>query len=156
MPANEQCIWSRTGTYTWPEVHANACRYAQFLLAQGAQPGELVAFYLMNSPEFIFSYLASWAIGTAPALINYNLSGEALIHCLKISGSKVIVVDEDAECRARIEESRSRIEGELGIKIVVLDRETRESLLEMEPRRPERRYREGVKPMDPMCLIYTR
>ena len=156
MPADEQCLWSRTGCYTWRETHANACRYAQFFLSQGIQPGELVAFYLMNSPEFVFSYVGCWAIGTAPAMINYNLAGDALLHCLKLSGSKIIMVDEDAECRARIEESRSRIENELGMRICILDRDTKAQLLQLEPKRPEREYRRNVKPESPMCLIYTR
>ncbi|PSK33498.1 Fatty acid transporter protein [Elsinoe australis] len=155
MPATEECIWSRMGTYNWQTIHANACRYAQFLLSKGCQPGQLVAFYLMNSPEFIFTYLATWAIGTAPALINYNLSGDALIHCLKLGGTKVIVVDEDAECRGRIEEIRDRLENELGMTIVILDKETKEYILTLEPKRPERKYREVVKPSWPMCLIYT-
>jgi len=132
-----------------------ACRYSQFLLSQGVQPGELVAFYLINSPEFVFSYLATWAIGTAPALINYNLAGDALIHCLKLSGSKVVMVDEDAECRGRIEESRSRIEGELGMKIIIMDQETRQMLATMEPKRPEHKYRAKLTPRSPMCLLYT-
>ncbi|KAF2227199.1 putative very-long-chain acyl-CoA synthetase family protein [Elsinoe ampelina] len=154
MPKTEECIWSRQGTYNWQDTHANACRYAQFLLDNGVQSGELVAFYLMNSPEFVFSYLASWSIGTAPALINYNLAGDALIHCLKLSGSKVILVDEESDCRARIEESRSRIE-ELGMRIVILDAETKTYLLSLPPKRPERKYRAAVQPSWPMCLIYT-
>ncbi|CAD0111121.1 unnamed protein product [Aureobasidium uvarum] len=47
-------------------------------------------------------------------MINYNLTGDALLHCLKISNSKVLVVDEDAGCRQRVEECRERIEQELG------------------------------------------
>ncbi|KAF4549909.1 AMP-binding enzyme-like protein 25 [Elsinoe fawcettii] len=154
MPKTEECIWSRMGTYNWQDTHANACRYAQFLLQHDVQPGELVSFYLMNSPEFIFAYLATWAIGTAPALINYNLTGDALIHCLKLAGSKVILVDEESDCRARIEESRSRIE-ELGMRIVILDSATKAHLLSLPPKRPERKYRAPVKPTWPMCLIYT-
>jgi acyl-CoA synthetase (AMP-forming)/AMP-acid ligase II len=64
----------------------------------------------------MFTLLAIWALGTAPAMINYNLTGDALVHCLKISNSKVLVVDEDADCRQRVEECRDRIEQELGIK----------------------------------------
>jgi len=132
-----------------------ACRYAQFLLSNGLQPGDLVCFYLMNSPEFIFSYLASWAVGSAPALINYNLSGDALVHCLRVSGSKVILVDADADCRNRVEDVRSRIEGELGMTILILDTATKQTLTQAEPRRPEREYRENVNGSFPMCLMYT-
>ncbi|GAB7346722.1 hypothetical protein MBLNU459_g1834t1 [Dothideomycetes sp. NU459] len=127
----------------------------QFLLSNGVQPGELVATYLQNSPEFMFVMLASWAVGTAPAMANYNLAGEGLLHCLKISGSKVVLVDEDVECQARIEEVRERIEGELGMKILILDERTKHEISSTEPIRPGREYRKGMKMEFPMCLIYT-
>ncbi|KAJ9635403.1 hypothetical protein H2199_008406 [Coniosporium tulheliwenetii] len=155
LPASELCIWSRSGCYTWQQTHQQSCRYAQFLLNQGLQPGELVGFYLQNSPEFIFCTLGSWSVGSAPALINYNLGGDGLIHCLRISGTKLLLVDEDQGCRERIEESRGRIEGELGIKIVILDQTTKASINALEPKRPEQKYRENVKPDFPMCLLYT-
>ena len=104
----------------------------------------------------MFSYLATWAIGTAPALINYNLTGDALIHCLKIGGSRVVLVDEDADCRERIEESRSRIENELGMTIIILDAETKKMLTTSESRRPEQKYREKVTLESPVMLMYTR
>ncbi|KAK4990208.1 hypothetical protein LTR50_002682 [Elasticomyces elasticus] len=151
----EPCIWSRAGCYTWTETHAQSCRYAQFMLSQGVQPGELVAFYLQNSAEFMFATVGSWAIGCAPALLNYNLGGEGLMHCLRLNRSKILLVDEDSDCRARIEEVRERIEGELGMKIVLLDSALKVQISAMEPRRPERKYRENIKGESPMCLIYT-
>lgn len=151
-----ECIWSRTGVYDWSQTYAQACRYAQFLLSNGVQSGDLVAVYLQNSPEFMFVMLASWCIGTAPAMINYNLASEGLIHCLKLSGSKVVLVDEDSECRARIEACRERIEGELGMKIIVLDEKMKHEISSTDPKRPEDKYRAGMKGEFPMCLIYTR
>ena len=57
-----EAIWSREGIYTWKETHTKACQYAQHFLELGVRPGELVAFYLQNSPEFIFAWLGLWAI----------------------------------------------------------------------------------------------
>ena len=104
----------------------------------------------------MFGLMGSWAIGSAPALINYNLGGDALVLCLKISGAKLLVVDEDKSCRKRIEQVRDRIEGELGMKIVILDQALKGEICRMEPKRPERKYREGVKGTFPMCIFYTR
>ena len=59
---NAEAIWSRKGTYTWQETHTNSCQYATYFLELGVRPGELVAFYLQNSPEFIFAWLGLWAI----------------------------------------------------------------------------------------------
>lgn len=95
-------------------------------------------------------------MGSAPAMVNYNLSGDALIHCLKLSGSRLVLVDEDAECRIRIEDVRDRIENELGMKIVILNADTRRSIGAIPAKRPEDRYRESMTGTFPMCLIYTR
>ncbi|KAF2135372.1 uncharacterized protein K452DRAFT_323098 [Aplosporella prunicola CBS 121167] len=154
LPADEQCLWSRTGSYTWQETHAHSCRYAQFLLEAGVHKGDLVALYLLNSPEFVFSTLGSWSIGSAPALINNNLGGASLVHCLKISGAKVLLADGDAACRQRVEEARREIE-EAGLRILFLDDETKTRITAQEVKRPERKHREGVKGDFPMCLLYT-
>ena len=92
LPENEECIWSREGCYTWRQVYDQSNRYSQFLLSHGVKKGELVGFYLTNSPEFVFAWLGTWGIGTAPAMINYHLAGEALIHCVKLAGIKVLLV----------------------------------------------------------------
>lgn len=112
--------------------------------------------YMMNRPEFMFTHLGSWSIGSAPAWINYNLAGDALVHSLKVSGAKVLVVDEDKDCRARIEAVRERLESELGIKILVLDSQLKGDISRMEPKRPENELRAGVKPNFPLFLFYTR
>ena len=112
--------------------------------------------YMINRPEFMFTHLGSWSIGSALAWINYNLAGDALVHCLKVSGAKVLVVDEDTDCRARIEAVRERLESELGIKILVLDNQLKGEISRMEPKRPEHELRAGVKPNFPLFLFYTR
>lgn len=156
MPETEEAIWSRTGCYTWAETYANACRYAQYFLQNGVKPGELVTFYLTNQPEFVFGHLGSWAIGSAPAMINHHLAGDALIHCLKVAGGKLLIVDEDPDTQQRIEDVRDRIEGELGITIKVLDKHLKGEILRMEPKRPDDEYRKGILGTFPMCLFYTR
>lgn len=103
----------------------------------------------------MFAYLGSWAIGSAPALINYNLGGDALVHCLKISGAKVLVVDWEDGCVARIEEVRGRIENELGMKIVILDEGTRCKIGAIEPILPPEEWRKDTSGKFPMCLLYT-
>lgn len=112
--------------------------------------------YLQNHPEFMFSTVASWSIGSAPALINYNLGGDGLVHCLKISGAKVLLVDEDEGCRARVEEVRDRIENEFGMRIYVLDARLKGEINQLPPTRPERKYRQNMPGTFPMCLMYTR
>ncbi|TKA27551.1 hypothetical protein B0A50_04381 [Salinomyces thailandicus] len=158
---DQQCLWYRTTpheeavTYTWRETYAQCCRWAQFLLEQGVKPGELVATYLQNSPEFVFSLVGSWGIGCAPAMINYNLSGEGLLHSLKVAGSRVLLVDEETGCRERIEVVRSRIENELGMRIVIVDADIKRSFNAGPATRPDNSLRDLVTPPSPMFLFYT-
>lgn len=156
MPAKDECIWSRTGCYTWRETYDQACRYGAFFQSQGVQPRDLVATILTNSPEFAFNWMGCWSIGCAPALINYHLTGDALVHCLRVSGAKIVIVDWDSEVRQRIEEVRSVVEGELGLKIIILDDVVRASINALPARRPDDKLRRGMEPSFPMCLLYTR
>jgi acyl-CoA synthetase (AMP-forming)/AMP-acid ligase II len=156
LPPTEQAVWSRSGCYTWPEAYDMSNRYSQFMLSLGVEKRSLVGLYLTNSPQMLFAWLGSWGIGCAPAMINYNLAGEALIHCVKLSASKILLVDSDPECIARIEGVRGTLEGELGIRIVILDAATEEKINSLEPKRPGDEFRKGMLPTFPMALIYTR
>lgn len=62
--ANDVAIWSRQGEYTWRDLSRRANQYATYFLALGVKPGDLVAFYLQNSPEFFFAWVGLLAIGT--------------------------------------------------------------------------------------------
>ncbi|KAG9248669.1 hypothetical protein BJ878DRAFT_326794 [Calycina marina] len=152
---NEDCIWSREGCYTWNQVYERVNQYAQWYLSQGVQPHDLVSFYITNSPDFVFAWLGLWAIGAAPAMINYNLAANALVHCLRVAGSKLILVDDDVELMGRIEDVRDEIEKGLGMKISILDDQMRSHLQSLKAERPEDEFRAGVKGNNPMCIFYT-
>ena len=120
------------------------------------RPGDLVALYLQNVPEFIFAWLGLWAIGCAPAMINWNLGGEALVHCLRIAGARVILVDSEEGCWGRVKGERERIEGELGVRVLVLTEGLKAEVVGREAVRLGDEYREGVTGESPICLFYTR
>lgn len=149
------CIWSRTKTYTWQQVHDRAVQWANFFLSQGVQPGELVATYIMNSADFLVIWMGLFCIGCAPAHINYNLKGDALIHCLKVANVKMFLVDEETDCRARFEEERERVEGELGINPFIVDEALLEKVYSGSTTVPGDEYRANVIGSDPTCLLYT-
>ncbi|KAJ9647415.1 uncharacterized protein PV06_00129 [Exophiala oligosperma] len=151
---NRRAIWWRERSYTFRELHDETLRIAQWMLEQGARPGELVALYLTNSPHFMFSWFACMAIGAAPAFINYNLEGKALLHCLDVAQTRLLVVDDDAGCQARIEGSRADIESR-GMKIAVLDDALKRAISSRPVVRPGDELRAGTKGDFPYCLIYT-
>ena len=149
-------IWSRSGNYTFQEAYERVCQYASFFLSLGAQPGEIIAMYMQNSPEFVFSWMAIWAIGCAPAMINYSLGADSLVHCLKISGTKIMIADAEAECQDRIKREKGKIEKNLGIKIVTLSDELKSEISMSKATRPNDKYRHHVTRNFPGALLYTR
>lgn len=152
---NRRAIWSRERTYTYGELYEETVRYAQWMLEEGIKPGELVGIYLTNHPRFMFVWFASLAVGAAPAFINYNLEGHALMHCLEVCETRLLIVDQDAACQKRIEGSRADIEAR-GAKIAVLDDDLRQRVSSMPTERPGDECRKGTKGSFPYCLIYTR
>ena len=152
--SNDDCIWSRDGCYTWNQANERVNQYAQWYLSKGVKPHDLVAFYLMNSPDFVFAWLGLWAVGAAPAMINYNLGGKALIHCLKVSGSTLLLVDEDPDLVARIKAVRGDIE-DLGMQICLVDVQTKSYIRALKAERPGDELREGVQGNWEMCIFYT-
>jgi hypothetical protein len=89
-------------------------------------------------------------------MINFNLKTASLVHCLKISRAKLLLVDEDKDCRNRIEESRITVESTLGMKIVLVDNTLRSEVAAMPLDVPKDDYRRDVRGISPACLLYTR
>ncbi|KAH9860053.1 hypothetical protein IAQ61_011837 [Plenodomus lingam] len=153
--SNTLCIWSRGKTYTWQQVHDRAAQWAQFFLANGVKPGDMVATYMMNNADFMVIWLGLFAIGCAPAHLNYNLKGEGLIHCLKVAGVKMILVDCDPDCVERFEGCKEQVEQELGVKPFIVDDALLEKIYSGPVVVPGDEYRENVVGSDPTCLLYT-
>ncbi|KAJ9615695.1 hypothetical protein H2200_001771 [Cladophialophora chaetospira] len=151
--SEKECIWSRTGCYTRSQVYQQSCKFANWFLSQGVVPGQWVAVYLQNCPEFMFIWLALWAIGCAPALLNYNLAEESLLHALKLSGSSLLLVD--PELASRITAVGDSITGDLGMKVFLLNEKLKSEISALRPDRPDDSYRENIRGEDNQALIYT-
>lgn len=76
------------------------------------------------------------------------------MHCVKLTGVKMVLVDWDQDCRARIEDVRKELES-IGVKILILDDATKRQIDSLKPTRPPDSYRRGHKPDDPAFLLYT-
>ena len=88
-------------------------------------------------------------------MINFNLAGDALVHCLKTSGAKLVVVDDGEKVRTRVEAEWQRIEL-LGMQPIVLSEDLKSSIAAKIAQRPNDSYREGLKGSFPSALFYTR
>jgi len=82
-------------TWSHAQLAARANRYARWAQAQGIAKGDTVALLLGNCPDYLAIWLGITRIGGLAALINTNLSGEALAHCLRVAQPRHIIAGEE-------------------------------------------------------------
>ncbi|MDA7718624.1 long-chain-acyl-CoA synthetase [Pseudomonadales bacterium] len=72
----------------WSEFNALANRYAHYLKSQGVQRGDTVSVIMENRIEFLALLVGVNKIGVTAGLINTNLTGKPLVHCITVTHSK--------------------------------------------------------------------
>jgi fatty-acyl-CoA synthase len=77
------------------ELEAGANQVARWATAQGIERGDVVALLMGNCPEYIITWLGLAKIGAVAALLNTNLRGQPLAHCLGVAEAKHVVVSAD-------------------------------------------------------------
>ena len=61
------------------------------MYSKGFRKGDAVAFFMENRPEYVASWLGLAKIGVVPALINYNLKQQALLHTIQVADCCAII-----------------------------------------------------------------
>jgi acyl-coenzyme A synthetase/AMP-(fatty) acid ligase len=80
--------------WTFKQVYETVLKYGTWLKTTfGIKHQEIVAMDFVNSEKFLFMQLGLWSIGARPAFINYNLTGKALAHCIRVSTAPLVLVD---------------------------------------------------------------
>jgi fatty-acyl-CoA synthase len=79
-------------THTYADLNAEANRYARWAMAQGIRKGDAVALFMENRPEYLFAWLGIVKLGGIVALINTNLRGQPLAHCIGIANARHAIV----------------------------------------------------------------
>ncbi len=70
-------------------------RYARWAIANGLVKGDTVCLLMSNRPEYLAVWLGITKIGAVVALLNTNLSGRSLAHCINVVEAKQIIVEEE-------------------------------------------------------------
>src|SRR5579862_1896153 len=68
-------------------------RYARWALAQGLAKGDTVCLMMPNRPEYMAVWLGITSLGVVVALLNTQLVGSSLAHCVNIVAPKHVIVD---------------------------------------------------------------
>jgi fatty-acyl-CoA synthase len=83
---------SSAESFTYRALWERSNRYARWALEQGIGKGEAVCLLMPNRPEYMAIWLGITAVGGVVALLNTNLSGPALTHCINIVEPRHIIV----------------------------------------------------------------
>ena len=72
-------------TWTYLEFYRCLLRVGNWLLKDlGIRRGEIVALDGGNSPEYMMLWFALEGIGAIPSFVNNNITGQSLVHCIKV------------------------------------------------------------------------
>jgi fatty-acyl-CoA synthase len=71
-----------------------ANRIARWALAQGIEKGDTVCLLMPNCPDYLAIWLGITRVGGIAALLNTNLKGEALAHCIRVAGPRHLIASE--------------------------------------------------------------
>lgn len=130
------------------------CQYGRYFQALGVSPCQYVGVYMYNSPEFLFVWMGLLSIGAAPALVNYNLVSDALVHCLGLAGTRFLLYDDAPDCASRIEAADAQLR-DIGVETIRLSDLLKSSIAENVPERATVDcFEKGL--VLPLALMYTR
>ncbi|MGE0046784.1 MAG: AMP-binding protein, partial [Hyphomonadaceae bacterium] len=141
---------------TYRAFEARANRYAHWARAQGLKPGDVVALFMTNRPDYVACWIGLSKAGVVAALINSNLAGAPLTHSINISNADHLILSDD------LWEAYAAIAGELAQrpKPWTLESEGRGEDLEaalagVSDARPDATFRAGMKSTDLALYVYT-
>ena len=77
--------------WTFQDIENYSNAVANYFRNEDYTCGDTVAMILENSPEYVALWLGMAKIGVHAALINTNLRGDALLHCVNVSDAKAVV-----------------------------------------------------------------
>ncbi|KAI8366441.1 hypothetical protein EDC96DRAFT_508101 [Choanephora cucurbitarum] len=153
--------------YTFQYIEKRSNRLAHWLLENNVKKNDVVCMMHQNHPTFFITLLAISKIGAIPSLINTNLSEKALLHCIKIAESKLIIFDPlfEAQVATILEECQK-----MGIGLIAYGEATEDktsndipfaltltpgTLMSYTDEDTSEEFLRGIGTSDPAYLIYT-
>ncbi len=159
--ANHPFIVYEGRSWTYKEVYDIVLKYGTWLkVTYNIAPKEIVAMDFMNSPQFAFIWLGLWSIGAHPAFINYNLTGKPLLHCVRTSTARLLIIDKEVRgsfSQEVLDElaSLSFRDGKGPVEVTFFTLEIESQVLSTEGVREPDSSRSGAKAHEMANLIYT-
>jgi fatty-acyl-CoA synthase len=144
-------------TVTYAELDGIANRYAHWAKGLNLRRGQTVALFMPNRLEYFCVWYGLSKVGVITALINNQLTGAALAHCLNISGASHCIVD--PETSPAFEEVKDGLEAHVQQWVLGEARNEQRDLIQAlkscSQLPPDRSVREGMTARDTCLFIYT-
>ncbi len=144
-------------TLTYGELDAMANRYAHWAKGLNLRRGQVVALFMPNRLEYFPIWYGLSKVGVVTALINNQLAGLPLAHCLNIAGAAHVIVDPDTS--PVFEQARASLERPMQQWVLGPahgdQRDLAQALKSCSSLPPDRSVREGMTAADTALLIFT-
>src|SRR3954469_14164977 len=144
-------------TVSYAELDAMANRFAHWGKGQNLRRGQTVALFMPNRLEYFAVWYGLSKIGVVTALINNQISGLALAHCLNISAAARVIVD--AETAPVVEAARTLLAKPMQQWILGPahgeQRDLVQALKSCSQLPPDKSVREDMRARDTALLIFT-
>ncbi len=142
---------------TYRALDARANQVAHWAAGQGVKQGDAVALFVTNRPDYVACWFGLAKIGAATALINTNLTGGPLAHCINIANADHVIASADVMA------ALSGVTGQLTRKPKAwcIDgaaegaADLSAALAAQSTERPLASARAGLKPTDVALYVYT-
>ncbi|MFC5472475.1 AMP-binding protein [Paraherbaspirillum soli] len=99
LPGRIALFWEskdgRSASYTFTQLKELSGRFANFLKAQGIQPGDRVAGLLPRTPELLIAILGTWRAGAVYQPLFTAFGSKSIEYRVGASEAKLIVTDPD-------------------------------------------------------------
>jgi acetyl-CoA synthetase len=155
--------------FTYAEVHAEVCRFANVLKAQGVKKGDRVTVYMPMIPEAAFALLACARIGAIHSVVFGGFSADALAGRMEDCGSSIVITADEGRRGGKIVPLKATVDEAAtifaGIETVLVVRATGKSVPITEGRDvwyheaaagvPADCPAEPMKAEDPLFILYT-
>lgn len=154
-------VTDETRSVTYRELDMLANRFGHWAKGRNLRRGDTVALVLPNRIEFLAAWIGLSKVGVAAALVNNQLTGTALAHCLKISKAHHVIAD--LETWQAVEEAGRGLDHSLMVWVLGLAEDQEASarrgldaaIKGASAVRPDRSVRDGLTNSSTALYIYT-
>ena len=80
-------------TLTYSALSARINQYARWAIASGIAKGDTVGLMMPNRVDYLAIWLGITRVGGIVALLNTQLTGSSLAHCIKVANARHVIVD---------------------------------------------------------------